>query len=137
MARIIEVPPTGVRSGLSAVTEPTAREQAIKQIEQRRRFWLSTGTAALAMVVLVVIWATSEYHNAGGWPTDGFSQSSSIPHLWNTWIIYPLMAWVLAVAGHAWLVFGHRPISEEKIRREMKRQSGGTNGDGGEGVVGL
>jgi hypothetical protein len=42
------------------------------------------------MVILVLIWALSEYHNAGGWPTRGFSQSSGIHDVWNFWIVYPI-----------------------------------------------
>ena len=63
-------------------------------------------------------------HNAGGWPTQGFSQSSGIHDVWNYCIIYPLVAVGLIVAGRAWSVYGHRPISERDIRREMQRQSG-------------
>jgi len=61
------------------------------------------------MLILVIIWAMSEYHNAGGWcqrPTQGFSQSSGIHDMWNYWIVYPLGAWVLilvAAAGPAGL----------------------------------
>ena len=98
------------------------RQQAIKQIERKRRFWGGTIVAGAGMVLLVVIWATSEYHNAGGWPTDGFSQSSGIHDVWNYWIIYPLGAWVLVTAASAWFVFGHKPISETEIRREIERQ---------------
>ena len=101
-----------------------AREQAIKQIERKRRFKISTALGTLAMIVVVVIWATTEYHNAGGWPTQGFSQSSSIPNTWNIWIIYPLVAYVVALAGYAWFVYGNKPISEAEIKREMERQSG-------------
>ena len=72
----------------------------------------------------MVIWATSEYHNAGGWPTQGFSQSSGIPDVWNFWIVYPLGAWILAVAAHAWFVYGNKPISESEIKREIERQAG-------------
>ncbi|HZU73471.1 MAG TPA: 2TM domain-containing protein [Acidimicrobiales bacterium] len=100
-----------------------ARRQAVRQIERRRRFWNSTVMAALGMIVLTAIWTTGEYHNAGGWPTSGFSQSSGIPHVWNYWIIYPAIAWVLLTAAHAWAVFGHKPISEAEIRREMERES--------------
>jgi hypothetical protein len=99
-----------------------ARQQAIKQIERKRRFWGGTIVAGVGMVLLVVIWATSEYHNAGGWPADGFSQSSGIHDVWNYWIIYPLGAWVLLTAASAWFVFGHKPISESEIRREIERQ---------------
>jgi 2TM domain len=98
------------------------RQQAIKQIERKRRFWGSTAVASAGMILLVVIWATSEYHNAGGWPAHGFSQSSGIPDVWNLWIIYPLGAWVLLTAAGAWFVYGRKPISESEIRREIERQ---------------
>lgn len=101
-----------------------ARQQAIKQLERRRRFRISTAWSAIAMVILVVIWAVTEYHNAGGWPARGFSQSSGIHDVWNFWIIYPLGAWLLAVAAHAWAVYGSRPISESQIQREIDRQAG-------------
>jgi hypothetical protein len=101
-----------------------ARQQAIAQIERRRRFWISTVVGTLAMVLLVVIWATTEYHNAGGWPTSGFSQSSGIPNEWNYWIIYPAIAWVLWTAAHAWWAYGRKPISETDIQQEIERQAG-------------
>jgi 2TM domain len=105
-----------------ATGEQLARQQAIKQIERKRRFWGGTIVAGVGMVLLVVIWATSEYHNAGGWPADGFSQSSGIHDVWNYWIIYPLGAWGLLTAANAWFAFGHKPISESEIRREIERQ---------------
>ncbi len=101
-----------------------ARQQAVKQIERRRRFWISAAWSSIAMVILVAIWAISEYHNAGGWPTQGFSQSSGIHDVWNFWIIYPLGAWVLILAGHGWFVYGNKPISESEIQREIERQAG-------------
>ena len=59
-----------------AAGEQLAREQALKQIERKRRFrfWAMMGT--LVMIIVTVSWAFSEYHNAGGWPTQGFSDSS-------------------------------------------------------------
>jgi H+/Cl- antiporter ClcA len=104
-------------------SDQLAREQAIKQIERRRRFKISTAATALGVIILVAIWATSEYHNAGGWPTHGFSQSSGIHDVWNFWIIYPLIALVLATAGHAWFVYGRKPISEREVEREIERQA--------------
>jgi hypothetical protein len=104
--------------------EQLAREQAIKQIERRRRFRISAVVSAVGMVLLVTIWAISEYHNAGGWPTGGFSQSSGIHDVWNFWIIYPLGAWMLILAEDGWLVCGRKPISEREIRREIERQAG-------------
>ncbi len=107
-----------------AHSEELAREQALKQIERRRRFKVSSVIAAIGMAILVVIWAVTEYHNAGGWPTQGFSQSSGIPNVWNFWIIYPVGAWLFLTAGHAWLVYGNKPVSESEIKREIERQAG-------------
>ena len=104
--------------------EQPARRQAIRQIERGRRFWMRATLGTLVMIVLTAIWAFSEYHNAGGWPTHGFSQSSGIPNVWNYWIIYPGIAWVLLTAGDAWFVYGNKPISESEIKREIDRQAG-------------
>jgi H+/Cl- antiporter ClcA len=100
-----------------------ARQQAIEQIERRRRFWIGTTVGTLAMVFLAVIWAIAEYHNAGGWPTHGFSQSSGIPNEWNYWIIYPAIAWGLLTVAHAWWVYARKPISEAEIKHETDRQA--------------
>lgn len=109
----------------AAVTgEHFARQQAIRQIERRRRFWFRAIGGTVGMVLLAAIWAITEYGNAGGWPTSGFSQSSGIPNVWNYWIIYPAIAWVVLTAGDAIWVFGRRPITEGQIRHEMERQAG-------------
>ena len=87
-----------------------------------RRFRISAVWSAIGMAILVAIWAMAEYHNAGGWPTQGFSQSSGISGVWNIWIIYPLGAWLMILAAHAWAVYMDKPPSEDKMRREMQRQ---------------
>jgi hypothetical protein len=66
----------------------------------------------------------TEYRNAGGWPVNGFSQSSGIHHVWNFWIVYPIGAWVFLTAAFGWDVYRRRSISESAIKREMERQSG-------------
>jgi hypothetical protein len=78
----------------------------------------------MLVIVVAVIWAFAEYHNAGGWPTKGFSQSSGISHVWNYWIIYPAIAWALLTAGDALRVFWRKPIIESEIKREIDRQAG-------------
>ena len=120
---------TPADSGSNApdTSEQLARQQAIKQIERKRRFWISAAMSTLLMVILVFIWAMTEYHNAGGWPTKGFSQSSSIPNEWNYWIIYPAIAWVLFLAADALHVFRNKPISETEIKHEIERQAGPTH----------
>jgi len=117
-------PSKGSDSNAPAGSEELARQQAIRQVERRRRFWIGTIVGTVALVIVVVVWAFSEYHNAGGWPTSGFSQSSGIPNVWNYWIIYPAIAWVLLMAGNAWWVYGHKPVSETEIKREIERQAG-------------
>jgi len=107
-----------------ATGEQLARQEAVKQIERRRRFWIRATMATVLMVIVVFIWAMTEYHNAGGWPTQGFSDSSSIPNVWNNWIIYPAIVWVVAITADALLTFRSRPISEAEIKREIERQAG-------------
>jgi hypothetical protein len=105
--------------------EQHVRELAIKQVERKRRFRMHAVSYAVVCVVLIVIWAISEYRNAGGWPTNGFSQSSSIPHVWNIWIIYPVLGLGVVAAIDAWNTYGKKPIGESEIRREMDRLTGG------------
>jgi 2TM domain len=124
MPDIIHDTPADSDSDAPATGEQLARQQAIKRIERRHRFWISAAVSAVGMILLVAIWATSEYHNAGGWPTSGFSQSSGIHDVWNYWIVYPLVGWVLILAAGGWSVYGHKPISESEIKREIERQAG-------------
>ena len=115
---------TDIDSIVPADDEQLGRQQAIQQIERRRRFWYQTVVGALGMMLLVAIWAISEYHNAGGWPSQGFSQSSGIHDVWNTWIIYPIFGWLFLTAAHGWSVYFRKPISESEIKREIERQGG-------------
>jgi 2TM domain len=120
-------PPTRSSKSKTAVAQPKRRgfaTLALKQIERRRRFEMRAVSYTAASIVLVVVWAISEYHNAGGWPSDGFSQSSGSSHVWNIWIIYPLLGLGLALAIDAFNTFRRQPISESEIRREMDRMAG-------------
>jgi hypothetical protein len=103
--------------------EQLVREEAVRQIRRKRHFHVELIVGLVGMLLLVIIWATTEYHNAGGWPTQGFSQSSGIHDVWNYWIIYPVGAGILILAARAWWVYrGHRPITEGDIQREIERQ---------------
>ena len=99
MPKIIDDRRTDIDSNAPADSEQLARQEAVKQIERRRRFKISTAVSGVGMILLVAIWAIAEYHNAGGWPSNGFSQSSGIHDVWNFWIIYPLGAWVFLTAA--------------------------------------
>jgi len=114
----------GPNSSNDTDTEQVTRQQVIKQIKRRRNFRIELVASGIGMLLLVLIWATTEYRNAGGWPTQGFSQSSGIHDVWNYWIIYPVIAWVLIISGRAWSVHGRRVISDSEIQREIERQRG-------------
>jgi protein-S-isoprenylcysteine O-methyltransferase Ste14 len=113
-----------IESSVPERGDAEVRELAVKQIERKRRFEMRAFAAAVLGAFLVVVWAVSEYNNAGGWPTNGFSNSSSIPHVWNDWIIYPLIGIGLCVAIDAWNTYRRKPITEAEIRREMDRLTG-------------
>jgi hypothetical protein len=119
--QITDGTPPVVGSSVPERDDAEVRELAVKQIERKRRFQMRAFGAAVLAVFLVVVWAVSEYNNAGGWPTNGFSNSSSIPHVWNDWIVYPLIGIGLCVAIDSWNTFRRKPISESDIRREMDR----------------
>ena len=95
------------------------RERAIERITRRRRFYVHAAAHVIGSVFLIVVWAVTEYHNAGGWPT-GF-RTGRLNHDWDPWIIYPLIAGTLALATHAWIAFGREPATEGEIAREMER----------------
>lgn len=111
-------------AGVATRDEDQLRESAVKQIERKRRFQGRALAYGVLSVVVTLIWAVTEYSNAGGWPSSGFSQSSSIPHTWNVWVIYPLLGLGVALTVDAWNTFGRRPISEREIQREVDRIRG-------------
>ena len=80
MTHITDERPADSSPTVPSDTEQLAREQAIKQIERKRRYWISSAISFVGVLIVAVIWAIGEYHNAGGWPTQGFSQSSGSKH---------------------------------------------------------
>ena len=117
-----EAPAAGPPDG--AAHDDLARQPAIRQAGRKRRYRVSAGVSGLGMLLLVLIWAVSEYHNAGGWPAGGFSQSSGLHGVWNLWIVYPLAAWLVLVATGAWDVYLRHPDPDGQIQRETGRQPG-------------
>ena len=104
--------------------EQQVRELAIKRIEQERRFHKHVVTYAVVSVLLVIVWAISEYNNANGWPTKGFSESSGTAHVWNLWIVYPVVVIGALLAIEAWNTYGKKPITEQEIQRHVDRLKG-------------
>ena len=101
------------------MTTDELRSQALDRIRRRRNFWTHAVAHVILCVFLIAIWATSEYNNAGGWPT-GFATGRENRD-WDPWIIYPLIPLNLALAAHAWIAFGRRPPTEAEVQREIDR----------------
>lgn len=110
-----------IQPGRLATSDELARQRAIKRIERRRHYYAQVLWSSIVMIVVAVIWAIAEYNNAGGWPANGFSQSSGIHDTWNMWIVYPFIAYLLFLVASSWTYFGRKPISESEIERELER----------------
>jgi hypothetical protein len=98
------------------------RKLAAERIRRRRNFTTHVIANCAAAVFLVLVWAVTEYQNAGGWPT-GF-RSGRMNHDWDPWIIYPVLAGTVALGLHAWIAFGRRPTTDAEIEREVARIEG-------------
>ncbi len=104
---------------MGARREAQLRKLATERIERKRRFQLHALAHVVGSIFVIVVWAVTEYHNAGGWPT-GF-RTGRMNHDWDPWVIYPLIAGTLALLTHAWVAFGREPATESEIRREIER----------------
>jgi hypothetical protein len=97
------------------------RHLALDRIRRRRNFSVHGVAYVASSALLALVWAATEYENAGGWPT-GF-RTGRMNHDWDPWIVYPLIAGALAFAVHAWVAFGRRPPTESEIARELEQLS--------------
>ena len=97
-----------------------ARQLAIKHIERRRRSWIDAAIFTAGMLIILAVWAIVEYHNAGGWPTKGFTRVSGIHDMWNLWVVYPAMAWAFLTTAISMGVHPRKPVSESRIKHEMQ-----------------
>ena len=99
--------------------QPALRAEALERFARRRNFLAHVVVHLVGSLLLAAVWAITEYHNAGGWPTG--LRSGRMNHDWDPWIVYPLLAGSVALALHAWVAFGRRPASEREISREIER----------------
>lgn len=82
------------------------RAEAVERLKKRSEFWSHLAAYVLVNAVVIAIW----FAVAG----DGLF----LP-------MFPLLGWGIGLFFHAWDTF-RRPLSEERIRREIRRlQSGG------------
>jgi hypothetical protein len=78
------------------------RQYAVDRIQAKRQFWLHLAFFAMMSAYFVFLWA-----------------QSSAAVFWPVW---PILGWGIGLVAHAYHVFGwERPISEERIKREIDR----------------
>ncbi len=77
------------------------REEAIERLKAKSEFRAHALVYVLVNALLIGVWAVSG---------AGFF-----------WPIFPLLGWGIALALHAYDIYGRKTISEEDIQAEMRR----------------
>lgn len=76
------------------------RSQSIERLKKRSEFWTHLAGYVLVNALIVIVW----YATGAGF----------------FWPVFPLAGWGIGLFFHGMDVF-RRPLSEERIRREMER----------------
>jgi hypothetical protein len=82
-------------------TEDELREQAVRSVRKKQDFRGHVVAFVLVNSLLVGIWAATG---------AGFF-----------WPIFPILGWGIGLGFNAWDAYGRKPLSEDRIRREMER----------------
>jgi hypothetical protein len=77
------------------------RERAIARLKQKRDFGTHLFVYLVVNGFLLGIWALTG---------SGFF-----------WPVFPMFLWGMGLVLNAWDVYGRKPVSEDRIRREMER----------------
>lgn len=78
------------------------RQAAIRRLGAKREFRLHLTVYLVVNTMLIVIWAAT---GAGYF-----------------WPIWPIAGWAIGLASHAFAVYYQRPVTEDDIQAEMRRQ---------------
>jgi hypothetical protein len=87
-----------------AVPVDPSRQAAIRRLKAKRVFVQDLVAYAIVNAFLIGVWAVT---GAG--------------YFWPIWV---LLGWGIALAMHAWTVYGRREITEADVQREMRRGRG-------------
>jgi fatty acid desaturase len=92
-----------------SIDDADARERAIEALKSKRAFQTQVVSYVVVNIFLWALWLlTKGDGNAGFWPA------------WVT------LGWGIGLAFSAWHAYGEKPITEEDIQRELRRQQGRT-----------
>jgi hypothetical protein len=83
------------------VDDDERRKAAVERLKNKRGFWQDLVGYVVVNGFLVIIWAVT---GAG--------------YFWPVWL---MGAWGIGLVLHAWNAFFMRPITEEDIEREMRK----------------
>jgi len=84
-----------------SMTADQLRDLAVQRLRKQSDFRLHLLIYLAVNGLLVVVWA---------WTGAALF-----------WPIFPIVAWGIGLAANAWDAYGRRPISEERIDREMRK----------------
>ena len=88
-------------AGTRVTTSKTCAASLGTGLKSKREFRTHLVMYVLVNAMLVVVWAVTD---------SGFF-----------WPIFPIVGWGIGLGGHAWSIYGDKPIAEDEIRREMDR----------------
>jgi hypothetical protein len=100
-------------------TQSHLADVALNRIRRHRNLVTHLFAYLLGSLLVTIVWATTEYQNAEGWPTA--LRTGRQNHDWDPWIVYPLVAGAISVAVHAWIAYGRRAITERELADEIAR----------------
>lgn len=85
----------------TALTPDEMRAMALRRLRKQSDFRVHLLIYLVVNALLVVVWA---------W--------TGAPLFWP---IFPIVGWGIGVAANAWDAYGRKPVTEDRIQREIRR----------------
>jgi hypothetical protein len=85
----------------TALTPDEMRAMALRRLRKQSDFRMHLLIYLVVNALLVVVWA---------WTGASLF-----------WPIFPIVGWGIGVAANAWDAYGRKPVTEDRIQREIRR----------------